>query len=50
MMGRLETQENLFYRFRIEDHVPQDHLLRRIDWLLDFDANGLRSIPLPETL
>ena len=39
MMGRLETQENLFYRFRIEDHVPQDHLLRRIDWLLDFDAN-----------
>ncbi|SHI08912.1 IS1182 family transposase [Marivita hallyeonensis] len=37
MMGRLETQENLFYRFRIEDHVPQDHLLRRIDWLLDFD-------------
>lgn len=38
MMGRLETQENLFYRFRIEDHVPQDHLLRRIDWLLDFDA------------
>ncbi len=38
MMGRLETQENLFYRFRIEDHVPQEHLLRRIDWLLDFDA------------
>ena len=38
MMGRLETQENLFYRFRIEDHVPQDHLLRRIDWLLDFEA------------
>lgn len=38
MMGRLEMQENLFYRFRIEDHVPQDHLLRRIDWLLDFDA------------
>ena len=37
-MGRLEAQENLFYRFRIEDHVPQDHLLRRIDWLLDFDA------------
>lgn len=38
MMGRLETQENLFYRFRIEDHVPQGHLLRRIDWLLDFDT------------
>lgn len=38
MMGRLEAQENLFYRFRIEDHVSQDHLLRQIDWLLDFDA------------
>ncbi len=37
-MGRLKTQENLFYRFRIDDHVPQDHLLRRIDWLLNFDA------------
>lgn len=38
MMGRLEAQENLFYRFRIEDHVPADHMLRQIDWLLDFDA------------
>ena len=33
MMGRLEARENLFYRFRIEAHVPQNHLLRRIDWL-----------------
>ena len=39
-MGRLEAQENLFYRIRIEDHVPKDHLLREIDWLLDFDAIG----------
>lgn len=38
MMGRQEVQEALFYRFRIEDHVPTDHLLRRIDWLLDFGA------------
>lgn len=38
MMGRLETQENLFYRFWIENHVPQIYLLRKIDWLLDFDA------------
>jgi transposase len=38
MMGRLEAQVNLLYRLRIEDHVPQEHLLRRIDWLLDFDA------------
>jgi len=39
MMGRLEAQENLFYRFRIEDHVPQEHLLRKIDWLLDFEPD-----------
>jgi hypothetical protein len=38
MMGRQEVQEALFYRFRIEDHVPAEHLLRRIDWLLDFSA------------
>jgi transposase len=38
MMGRQEVQEALFYRFRIEDHVPAGHLLRRIDWLLDFSA------------
>ena len=38
MMGRLAVQEALFYRFRIEDHVPPDHLLRRIDRVLNFDA------------
>ena len=37
-MGQQEVQEQLFYRFRIEDHVPEDHLLRRIDWLLDLDS------------
>ena len=37
MMGRQEVQEQLFYQFRIEDHVPEDHLLRKIDWLLDLD-------------
>ncbi|MFC1458021.1 hypothetical protein ACETIH_15150 [Microvirga arabica] len=32
MMGeRLVMQESLFYEFRLEDHVPSDHLLRRID-------------------
>jgi hypothetical protein len=32
MMGeRLVMQESLFYAFRLEDHVPSDHLLRRID-------------------
>ena len=40
MMGKLVAQEQLFYRFRIEDNVPADHLLRRIDPLLDL--RGLR--------
>ena len=32
MMGeRTVMQEALFYSFRIEEHVPGDHLLRSID-------------------
>jgi transposase len=33
--ARLEMQESLFYEFRFEDHVPADHLLRRIDPFVD---------------
>jgi transposase len=35
MMGRRVMAEPLFYRFRIKDHVPGDHLLRVVDQLLD---------------
>jgi len=36
MMGeRTGTQERLFYEFCLEDRVPSDHLLRRIDSILD---------------
>ena len=36
MMGRQSTdQRRLFYDFCLENHVPADHLLRRIDGLLD---------------
>lgn len=35
MVGRQVAQESLFYGFRLDDHVPCDHLLRRIDGLLD---------------
>ena len=36
MMGRLDGfQEQLFYEFSLEGHVPPDHLLRRIDHVLD---------------
>lgn len=36
MMGRQVAQGALFYGFRLDEHVPVDHLLRRIDGLLDF--------------
>ena len=35
MLGRQRHEERLFYQFRLEDHVPVNHLLRRIDALLD---------------
>jgi transposase len=36
MMGQQSTsQEQLFYAFNLESHVPADHLLRRIDSVLD---------------
>jgi transposase len=36
MMGTQKGQGQLFYEFRLDDHVPKDHLLRRIDSFLDF--------------
>jgi len=37
MLGpRQVMQEALFYEFSLEGHVPPDHLLRRIDALMDF--------------
>jgi transposase len=35
MMGRQAAPQRLFYDFCLEDHVPADHLLRRIDRFLD---------------
>jgi len=36
MMGQLAgDQDKFFYDFRLDDHVPSDHLLRRIDAVLD---------------
>ena len=36
MMGEQPRTEPLFYYFRLEDHIPEDHLLRRIDRYVDF--------------
>ncbi len=42
MMGdRAVMQEALFYGFSLEDHVPQDHLLRLIDRFVDL--GGIRE-------
>ncbi len=39
MMGRLERdQRRFFYGFCLDEHVPGDHLLRRIDGHLDLGA------------
>ena len=41
MMGdRLVMQESLFYRFRLDAHVPADYMLRAVDHFIDLD--GLR--------
>lgn len=45
MMGQQNTPEELFYSFRLEDHVPADHLLRRLDAVLDFDPIRLALAP-----
>jgi len=36
MMGHHTRSESLFYYFRLEDHVPGNHLLRLIDAHVDF--------------
>jgi transposase len=37
MMGHHSRAESLFYYFRLEDHVPENHLLRLIDRHVSFD-------------
>ena len=37
MMGHNARSEALFYYFRLEDHVPENHLLRLIDKHIGFD-------------
>ncbi len=46
MLGpRQVAQAALFYKFSIEDHVPADHLLRKIDHFLDLSE--VRSFLAP---
>jgi transposase len=36
MMGQQPRTESLFYYFRLQDQIPEDHLLRLIDRHIDF--------------
>ena len=38
MMGAQVVPDRLFYDFCLDDHVPCDHLLRRIDRFLDLSS------------
>jgi hypothetical protein len=49
MMGRrCGDQPSLFYQFRLDDLVPKDHLLRRIDGFVTAAQhdNGVAGPPL----
>jgi transposase len=50
MMGeRRSGQGALFYEFSLEAHVPSDHLLRRIDQLIDFSEVRAELAPYYST-
>ena len=36
MMGEKPRSEPLFYYFRLEDQIPEDHLLKHLDQYVDF--------------
>jgi hypothetical protein len=38
MMAMQVAPAQLFYDFRLDDHVPADHLLRRIDRFPDLES------------
>jgi transposase len=46
MMGdQLVMQESLFYQFRLDDHVPADHMLRAIDRFVDLGPLRQHLVP-----
>src|SRR5258708_11086046 len=42
MMGQQSQKESLFYYFRLEDQIPETHLLRRSDRWVDFSFGRAR--------
>ena len=49
MGQRTGLQEQLFYEFRLDDWVPADHLLRKIDAVLDRGSRKTRRWRKPDT-
>jgi transposase len=43
MMGRRDEQWSLFYQFRLDERVPKDHLLRRIDRFVTTALAGIHE-------
>ena len=50
MMGMQVEPAQLFYEFRLDDHVPGDHLLRRIDRFLDLESVRSELKPFYSTI
>jgi transposase len=50
MMGMQIEPAQLFYEFRLDDHVPTDHLLRRIDRFLDLESVRSELKPFYSTI
>ena len=49
MGERRVMQEALFYGFSLERHVPNDHLLRKIDRFVDLSEVRAHLGPLPRS-
>jgi transposase len=50
MMGRQDEPEQLFYQFRFDRYVSSDHLLRRIDAVLDLSTMRRALAPYYATI
>lgn len=46
MMGHQPRTESLFYYFRLEEQIPENHLLRLLDRYVDFSFVRDRLRPL----
>ena len=50
MMGMQTIPAQLFYDFCLDDHIPDDHLLRRIDQFLDLAGVRTELLPFYSTI